>query len=79
MVQIALAHELIHHWEQISDDQSQEIPYPDNADDIIKSRFENHPSEESRWRAGHSQRFIAKAGEVAKLLNMPLRKLLFND
>jgi len=76
IARIALSHELIHHWEQTVKDQKRVEFYPAEVDDCIKARFRDS-NRESFWRSGHSRRFIAKAAEVAKVLNAPLDKMLF--
>jgi hypothetical protein len=77
VIRRVLAHELIHHWEHLGAAGASRLSYPDDADKIVSSRFEN-PGRESRWRAAHSQVFIAKANSVASALDIRLRDLLFS-
>ncbi len=73
---IVLAHEMIHHWEMTSLEESSESSYPPEIDQTIKDRF---PAEvrENSWRKGHSPRFISKACKVAGSLRISVRELLF--
>jgi len=73
---IALAHEMIHHWEMTTEDKCHEWSYPERVDKIIQQRFSN-ANKEHLWRARHSARFIAKAHNVANSLSIPIRELLF--
>lgn len=75
LVRVAIAHELIHHWEHSESDVN-ELSYPLEADKIIAEKYLD-PARERIWRSGHSQRFIAKAAETANELKVPLSDILF--
>ncbi len=71
-----LAHELIHHWEHTVAAEKEPTDYPATVDAEISRGFSD-PQREHHWRNGHSRRFIAKACQVAQILGLPVRKLLF--
>jgi hypothetical protein len=73
---LVLVHEMIHHWEQTlaTDDENED--YPASLAKEIKEGFSD-PRRERSWRGVHSERFIAKAYDVAKLLSIPPRTLLY--
>jgi hypothetical protein len=73
---IALAHEMIHHWEMTTEEECHEWSYPKQVDEMIRQRFSN-TTKEHVWRIGHSTRFIWKACEAAKSLGISVRDLLF--
>lgn len=73
---IALAHEMIHHWELTTEEECHEGAYPKQVDKMIRQHF-SEMTKEHVWRIGHSARFIWKACEVAKLLGIFVRDLLF--
>lgn len=72
---IALAHELIHHWEITASATAADLPYPQNADFLIGTLFPN-PTHERRWREAHSRRFVGKAAVVAEMLDISLERML---
>ncbi len=72
-----VAHELVHHWENLGAAGAHELPSPDGAAAIISARFRDSQRERS-WRSGHSASFISKASSVAATLGVPLRELLFS-
>jgi len=74
-VRTALAHELVHHWEVTNSSNTSDLPYPKEADTVIKSIFPD-PNKEGRWRSGHSEAFVTKASVVAKVLGIPLEDFL---
>ena len=74
---IVLAHEMIHHWEVTTEEESDDWSYPSEVDEIIRQRFSGTMRERS-WRAGHSIRFISKTCEVARCLDIPVGHLLFS-
>lgn len=76
MARIALAHEMIHHWEMTIEEQCHEWSYPNYIDKMIRERFSG-TTKQHIWRAGHSARFISKAYKAAKSLGISVRDLLF--
>ena len=75
LVPVAIAHELIHHWEH-SESDVDELFYPAEADKMIAEKYSD-PTRELTWRSGHSRRFIAKAARIADELKLSLRDILF--
>jgi hypothetical protein len=75
LARIAIAHELIHHWENECDTADSKRAYPTEADTILASIFSSE-AKMKKWRSGHSKIFIAKAAEVAKLINASLQQML---
>jgi len=73
---IALAHEMIHHWEMTREEKCQEWSYPKQVNKMIRQHFSG-TTKERIWRAAHSARFISKAHEVAKSLGISVWDLLF--
>ncbi|MDA2921096.1 hypothetical protein MYX76_16665 [Desulfobacterota bacterium AH_259_B03_O07] len=76
MIQIVIAHELIHHWEYMVHNDCSELNYPAEIDEVIDRTLKT-PKRTSRWRSGHSARFISKATVVARKLDLPLLDMLF--
>ncbi|MGE5692548.1 MAG: hypothetical protein ACM3YF_02080 [Candidatus Zixiibacteriota bacterium] len=76
-VTIAIAHELIHHWERLKKRQLQRqgFRYPKGADRLIENIFRDS-TRERRWRGSHSNNFIAKAARVSTIFNVPFREML---
>jgi hypothetical protein len=75
ITRIALAHEIIHHWEATAPEGAADPPYPCDADSVIGELFVDSGRERS-WRAGHSPRFIGKAAVVAAMLGISFRRML---
>jgi len=73
---IALAHEMIHHWEMTTEEECHEGSYPKQVDKMIRQHF-SEMTKEQVWRIGHSARFIWKACKGADSLDIPVRELLF--
>ena len=76
MTRIVIAHEIVHHWEHTAPNDSSQLEYPVEIDEVIERTFKT-PQRTSRWRSGHSSRFISKAATVASKLNLPLPDMLF--
>lgn len=72
----AIAHEMIHHWEQTLGSADTVYRYPKEVNKLIRKEFSN-PTREKVWRNAHSTLFIAKALEVAKRLGQPAEELLY--
>jgi len=75
LLTIALAHELVHHWEATSTELSSLALSVPEAEETIESLFPDSKRRRS-WSMGHSQRFVAKASVVAARLGLPLREFL---
>jgi len=73
---IALAHELVHHWEYMTPLPINSRQYPLEMDSLIQFRFPCSPREEN-WRRSHSPYFLSKSWEVAQQLGIPIRDFLF--
>jgi hypothetical protein len=76
-VRRVLAHELIHHWEQLERPDPDLPPHPHAPDDVVSARFAE-PHADRKWRLTHSQLFSSKADQVAAVLGVPLADLLFD-
>src|SRR5205823_5879441 len=61
---IIVAHEMIHHWEETIVTEFEETSYPAEINKIIAQWYGDTVGGK-RWRAAHSDRFIAKAYAVA--------------
>lgn len=72
---LILAHEVIHHWEQTIATDSEETGYPAAINDIIKQCYSDAATER-RWRAAHSDRFMAKAYAASLAKGWDIAKLL---
>jgi len=72
---IALAHELIHHWENACDTKKFKSEYPKDAEIIITASFGSE-IKIKKWKSGHSPKFIAKAFEVSQFLKVSLQQML---
>jgi hypothetical protein len=72
----ALAHYMIHHWENTVATDNDSEDYPAALDDEISKDFVTGYRERA-WRSVHSKRFISKAYDVAKILSIPTREMLF--
>lgn len=75
---IALAHEMVHHWEWQHRHHPLRAVCPAPAHYLVKRQF---PSAEKQyhWRLAHSFQYLAKAGEVAKTLGISFREFLFKN
>lgn len=71
-----LCHYMIHHWENTVATDNDVEDYPAIVDDEISKSFPTGYRERA-WRSTHSRRFIAKACNVAKLLSIPAREVIF--
>ncbi len=69
-----IAHEMIHHWECCGAQGAKNLAYPKS----LKERLAPLVSQ-ADWRAEHSDKFIAKACEVALLTEFPVVELLIAD
>lgn len=78
VAQSALAHEIIHHWEMTTEKECYACSYPKEIDGIIKQHFSSTTRERS-WCSAHSAQFISKACEVAGLLDISIKELLFRN
>jgi hypothetical protein len=78
VLRTALAHELVHHWEHMDATHETNPTYPQEADELVSQRFKN-AQRENAWRSGHSRRFIAKAAEASRKLDLPLSDMLFHS
>jgi len=76
LLSTVLAHELVHHWETISEE---ELPprYPPEVDETIKEIFGSENAERS-WRNSHSEKFISKGWLVTQQLGIPVHSFLAN-
>jgi hypothetical protein len=74
----ALVHEMLHHWEWVQGDRSGQAMVPFEIHELTHSQFAD-PEKEYSWRLGHSAKYLAKAGEVAAILQLPVKELLFKD
>ena len=73
-----LAHGMIHHWEHSFNDNPNGWNYPEELNEIVYQRFKGkRTSREALWRERHSSRFLAKAYQVARKLNISLENFLF--
>lgn len=77
IAQIALAHELIHHWELSGTSMRTVTKYSRHTQVLIRSNFKD-PKKERVWRAGHSPEFVAKAIAVATILDISLTQMLLH-
>jgi hypothetical protein len=77
LIQLIIAHELIHHWEDIGGFvEDFETVNLDKADEIITNRFFNN-AREAHWRSAHSTNYIAKSVIVSEQLGIDMKSLLF--
>jgi phosphoribosyl-AMP cyclohydrolase len=74
-VSIAIAHELVHHWELSHPSSENVLEYPEEAEEVIHGAFKS-AEKQRRWKAGHSAGFVTKAITVAKDLDVSLLNLL---
>jgi hypothetical protein len=72
---IILAHELVHHWEHTVSTDSDPSTYPNEIEMMIKHWFPDFKSEK-KWRATHSNRFLAKAYLMSAEHGFELSRLL---
>lgn len=75
-VSIAIAHEMVHHWEFLNQISDKPGIYPSEVDYLIRLRFHQRSMEEE-WRQKHSGRYLEKSWEVAKILRLPFEEFLF--
>jgi hypothetical protein len=75
---LALAHEMVHHWEWHHRHQPAQAICPPPAHFLVRRQF---PSVEKQyhWRLAHSFRFMAKSGDVARILGISLNDFLFKN
>jgi len=74
-VRRALAHYIVHYWENTLATDKDSEDYPTTVDEEISKEFSTGYRERA-WRSTHSRRFIAKACDVAKALAIPVREVL---
>jgi hypothetical protein len=74
----ALAHYVIHHWENTLATDWESEDYPATVDEEISQEFSTGYRERA-WRSSHSKRFISKGCDVAKLLSILAREVLFES
>jgi len=72
---IALAHEMVHHWEWTSPEEDR-FELPPEIEAILTENLKS-PSRAEAWRRHHSPRFLHKIGEIAQGLQIPVGKFLF--
>ena len=72
---IIVAHEMIHHWEETIVTEFEETSYPAEINKIIAQWYGDTVGGK-RWRAAHSDRFIAKAYAVAGDKGWDIARLL---
>jgi len=75
-IQLALAHELVHHWEHESSQGLGEEGYPEDLPLLFLGRFQDARKREA-WLHTHSPNFLQKSTEVAQSLGLPLKDFLF--
>lgn len=75
-IQLALAHELVHHWEFETGGGFINGTSSGELDRIIKKRFPQK-FQRQRWLTTHSPIFLKKSSEVAQSLGLPLTQFLF--
>jgi hypothetical protein len=73
-----LAHYIVHHWENTLATDWDSEDYPATVDEEISKHFSTG-YRERQWRSFHSRRFVSKACEVAKVLSIPARGVLFES
>jgi hypothetical protein len=73
---IALAHEIVHHWEWTTEEREDSETNLSEVDAILRERFSD-PSQEKRWRSRHSDRFLTKIRRIAQALQRPVEDFLF--
>lgn len=72
---IILTHEMIHHWEATVAKETEETNYPAEINKIINQIYGN-TIDGRRWRAAHSNRFLAKANAVSIAKGWDIAQLL---
>ena len=72
---VAIAHELIHHWELTVPPKRRAQEYPQAAEELIRSAFKDR-TKERIWRSGHSAKFVSKAVDIARKLEISLLRML---
>ncbi len=75
---IALAHEMVHHWEWLQGHRRSDVVYPLEIQGIVQRQFPE-PERQYDWRLAHSARYLAKATEVASILHLPIKEFLFKQ
>ena len=75
-VTIAIAHEMVHHWEFFNPARENPALYPNEVDYLIRLRFHQRHMEEE-WREKHSNHYLEKSWEVARILRLPFEEFLF--
>src|SRR5262245_12129664 len=68
---IALAHEIVHHWEWTMEEINDSQTDLSEVDAILRERFSDS-SQEKRWRSRHSDRFLTKILRIAQALHRPV-------
>jgi len=78
LLPVALAHELLHHWEHLLGNRAEACPegYPLEVEALV-SRLLPDALMQRRWRERHSPRYVAKARSVCAHLGVSLEVLLF--
>lgn len=77
-LRIALAHEMVHHWEWVHPESGRSNFYSIEIRDLSRQRFPQ-PEREYDWRLAHSSKFLAKARDVAEVLQLPIEDFLFKE
>lgn len=75
---IALAHEMVHHWEWQHRHTAAGYVCPAKAHYFVRRQFPE-PEQKYQWRLSHSFQFLGKASEVAEKLGISLREFLFKN
>jgi len=73
---LALAHELVHHWEWQHREHGPGLLSPRPVHFLVRRQFSS-PEKQYHWQLAHSFRFLAKAAEVARSLGIPMQDFLF--
>ena len=79
LLRLALAHELLHHWEHVvADDPGRAAPerYPAEVEALVR-RLLPDALRQRRWLERHSPRYVAQARTVCARLGLPLEAMLF--
>jgi hypothetical protein len=79
LLRLALAHELLHHWEHVVASDTVGAPpegYPPEVGALVR-RLLPDALRQRRWLERHSPRYVAQARTVCARLGIPLEAVLF--
>jgi hypothetical protein len=79
LLRVALAHELLHHWEHVVAHDAVGTPpqrYPADVEALVR-RLLPDALRQRRWIERHSPRYVIQARTVCAQLGIPLEPMLF--